>query len=143
MKEWSIHDKSGKWLLMYLFNKMNYAMLNFDADNKKLAIQFARKLLKKFGNDYAIYFRRSSSGRGFHFTVCDAKTKIPIFLPKEMVMRIRKQIGDDYGRISADKVRMRQGRVISILFDFKNKRSAGMWRRLKSVNQIRKMRVKR
>jgi len=51
MKEWTIYDKSGKWLLMDLFNKMNYAMLNFDADNKKLAIEFARKLLKKFGKN--------------------------------------------------------------------------------------------
>ena len=116
-------------------------MLNFDADNKKLALKFARKLLKRFGKSYEIYFRRSSSGRGFHFVV--AKNKIPLFLPKEMVMKIRKQIGDDYGRIKADEIRMRQGRVISILFDYKNNKQAGRWIRLRSIRQIKNMKVKR
>ena len=141
MKEWTIDDKSGKWLLMEIFNKIGYAMLNFDADSKKLALRFAKKLLKKFGKDYEIYFRRSSSGRGFHFVV--AKNRIPLFLPKEMVMKIRRQVGDDYGRIRADEIRMKQGRVISILFDYKNNKQAGRWIRLRSIKQIKSMRVKR
>jgi hypothetical protein len=142
VREWSIHDKSGKWLLMDLFNKMDYAMLNFDADNKKLAFKFAKKLLKKFGKDFDIYFRRSSSGRGFHFVVCDSKTKIPLYLPKAMVLKIRKQVGDDYGRIAVDKIRIRQDRVISILFDNKNNKNAGKWIKLKTLKQIRNMKVK-
>jgi hypothetical protein len=60
-----------------------------------------------------------------------------------MVLKIRKQVGDDYGRIAVDKIRIRQDRVISILFDNKNDRNAGRWIKLKSLKQIKKMKVRK
>ncbi|MGC9059566.1 MAG: hypothetical protein ACP5H3_04150, partial [Candidatus Aenigmatarchaeota archaeon] len=57
------------------------------------------------------------------------------------ILRLRKRYKDCYGRIRADKIRMKQGRIISILFDYKNFKKAGEWKLLKNLSQIRKERM--
>jgi hypothetical protein len=137
-REFTISDKKGKYLIQYLFNKYGYAPLNFDADSKKHAIEIAKRILKRF-KDYQIYYRRSSSGKGFHFVI--TINGFPVYLPKQEILRLRKRYKDCYGRIRADKIRMKQGRIISILFDYKNFKKAGEWKLLKNLNQIRKERM--
>ena len=114
---------------MFKMLKKGYAPLNFDADNKKQAIKIAKELKKRFGKRYTILFRKSSSRRGYHFTVF--KDGKQLFLPAKKVLSIRKKCHDCYGRIEADELRIKHKLPISILFNHKNLREATAWRELK------------
>lgn len=125
--------KNNKWILHYLFSKFGYAPLNFDTDNKKHAKIVAKKLLKTFGKPYEIYYRISSSGRGMHFKVM--LNGMDLYLPKDVVLKIRKRLRDDYSRVKIDRFRFESNSPISILFDKKQiahgekiKREAGKWK---------------
>ena len=120
----------------YEFFKKGFAPLNFDADDKSQALKIARKLRKMFGKKkgYAILMRKSSSRRGWHFTVF--KDGKQLFLPIKKVLKLRKKIGDCYGRLRCDIVRAKHGLPISILFDHKAKvgkkiKFATSWKELK------------
>jgi hypothetical protein len=118
--------------------KEGKAPLNFDADNKKIAMGIARNLLKRFGvrKNYQIYFRKSSSRRGYHFIVL--KKGKQLFLKIRGVIIIRNQIGDCYGRLECDRLRARYTDLpISILFHHKNSRDATAFRELRYISQIK------
>jgi hypothetical protein len=66
---------------------------------------------------YKILYRRSSSGKGFHFTVF--KNGKQLYLPVQQTLRIREQCGDCYGRLNFDKQRIKSKLRIGILFDHK------------------------
>jgi hypothetical protein len=118
---------------LFAMMKKGYAPLNFDADSKKQARMTARKLKERYGN-CTILFRKSSSRRGYHFTVF--KDGKQLFLKIKDALRERRRCMDCYGRLRADEVRARHGLSISILFDSKNFKSATQWRELKSLSQL-------
>jgi len=130
--------KWDTWLEQWMKNQEGLAMLNFDADSKKHAIKIASILLKIF-KGCEIYWRRSSSGRGFHFVV--AINKRPVYVPKEIALALRQYCYDCFGRLSVDKIRLKQGRQISILFSWKNGKRAGEWERLNRVKDIREVKM--
>ena len=115
------------------------AMLNFDADNKKHAVKIASILLKIF-KTCEIYWRRSSSRKGFHFVV--ALNRRPVYVPKEIALALREYCYDCFGRLNVDRIRIRQGRQISILFSWKNGMRAGDWKKLEKVKDIREVRMR-
>jgi len=108
--------------------KRGYSPLNFDADDVFSAIRIGIKLLIRFRN---VEYRVSSSGRGLHFRVLDENGNV-LYLPSERVFRIREEIGDDPGRLFWDRIKLkvRNWRPISVLFDTKNGKRAGEWKRL-------------
>jgi hypothetical protein len=121
-----------------LFEKLQkgLAPLNFDADNRKNAKRIARNLLKRFGKrkGYQIFFRKSSSRRGYHFTVF--KDGRQLFLTIRGSIKIRHTLGDCWGRIDCDKLRAKHNLPISILFHHKNRKEATVYRELKFINQV-------
>jgi hypothetical protein len=111
-----------------LFAKLRkgLAPLNFDVDSKKQAKVVLRRLKRRFkAPKYIILKRKSSSGRGYHFFVFTAEQK-QLFLPARKVLRIRKAVGDCYGRLKADECRAKAKLPISILFHHKNLKTAGV-----------------
>jgi hypothetical protein len=110
--------------------RRGYAPLNFDADSKKHALKIARALKKKYGKkeDYAIMFRKSSSRRGFHFTIFYRGKQL--FLPVDEILKIRKRCFDCYGRLKADIKRAKWKLPISILFHHKNLKNTTAYREL-------------
>lgn len=108
-----------------LLAKIGYSPLNFDADTIFTSLRLARNLERKYNN---ILMRKSSSGRGWHFKVMDGKTTR--FLPSLETVEIRDDLGDDYGRLKCDRIRLLMGLDIGILADYKNGKYAGEWERL-------------
>jgi len=130
--------KWDTWLEQWVNSRRGEAPLNFDADTKRRAIELASKLKKVF-HGCEIYWRRSSSGRGFHFAVAlDGK---PVYVPKALALALRHYCGDCYGRLKVDSIRLRQGRQISILFSWKNGFKAGAWRKLDRIKAIREVKI--
>jgi hypothetical protein len=121
---------------MFRMRKIGYAPLNFDADSKTRAKEIARRLLKSKYNKgrYKIFFRKSSSRRGYHFFVF--KDGLALFLPVKKVLRIRKIYKDCYGRLRADRLRAERGMVISILFHHKSGKSATPLRELNKLSDL-------
>lgn len=114
--------------------KKGYSPLNFDADDPFEAFNIAIKLYVRFKN---VEYRKSSSGRGFHFRVLDDKGDV-LYLPSKEVYEIRKEIGDDKGRLFWDSVKLRykKWRPISVLFDSKNGKRASGWKKLDVIGII-------
>jgi hypothetical protein len=118
--------------------KQGFAPLNFDADYKKMALAIGRNLLKRFGKrkNYQIFFRKSSSRRGYHFTVF--KNGKQLFLTVIGVLRIRNSIGDCYGRLNCDRLRAKYTKLpISILFNHKNRKDTTAYKEFKFLKQIK------
>jgi hypothetical protein len=116
--------------------EFGFAPLNFDADSKVIALAIGRKLLKiAFHRKWRIMFRKSSSRRGFHFTVF--KNDKQLFLPFKEVLKIREKIGDCYGRLDMDRLRAKKGYKISILFNKKNYKQASEWEELYYLNELK------
>ena len=111
------------------------APLNFDADSKSHAKKIARYIKKLYSSKgYTILFRKSSSRRGYHFTIL--KDGRQLFLPIKKALKIRKKCFDCFGRIRADRIRAKHGLSISILFDNKNLKNATMWKELKHLKDL-------
>lgn len=126
------------WLEQWKKSEEGLGMLNFDADSKKHALKIASHLLKVF-KGCEIYFRRSSSGKGFHFVVAvDGK---PLYVDKRLALALRQYCGDCYGRIRVDRQRLAKGRQVSILFSWKNGRKAGKWVKIEKLKQLREVRM--
>lgn len=113
LKDW----EKNKWILHYLFSKFGYAPINIDTDNRDHAKKVAKKLYSTFKKPYEIYYRISSSGKGVHFKVM--LCGMDLFLPKDIVLKIRERLFDDYNRVRIDKFRFGGNAPISILFDRK------------------------
>jgi len=120
-------------------SEMGFAPVNFDADGIRQSRKLAKKVLEMFSG-YDVYFRKSSSGRGYHFIVADGNRTL--YLPKKMVLNLRKACGDCFGRLRVDGQRIADGGQISILFNWKNGRSAGKWKKLRRISQIKQCRTK-
>ncbi|MCS7106235.1 MAG: hypothetical protein NZ942_02885 [Candidatus Aenigmarchaeota archaeon] len=117
-------EEQSKFLLdrktFFEMHEKGLAPLNFDADDKKQAKKIARILKRMFkGKRYCILVRRSPSKKGFHFTIF--KDGKQLFLEKNKVLRIRKKVGDCYGRLECDILRSKFNLPIGILFNHKAK----------------------
>jgi hypothetical protein len=116
--------------------RIGYAPVNFDSDNKKQAKATAKHLLIFFHHkSFEIYWRKSSTRRGYHFTVFQNGRQL--FLPAQISIAIREQAGDCYGRLKADKQRIEHGLPIGVLFNGKNGKEATAWRKLVTVKSLK------
>ncbi|MHA1580962.1 MAG: hypothetical protein ACTSYM_00425 [Candidatus Baldrarchaeia archaeon] len=110
--------------------KKGYSPLNFDCDSKERAIEMAKNLYNYFYKlGYEVWWRRSSSGRGFHFTIVKNGKQVYVLTGKALFLR--KKFGDCYGRLKCDILRNRYSKLgTGILFNIKNSRFAGEWTEL-------------
>jgi len=111
-------------------SKKGYSPLNFDVDTKEWALEVAKNLHNYFTKlGYEVWWRRSSSGRGFHFTIMKDGKQVYVLTGKALFLR--RKFGDCYGRLKCDILRNRYSKLgTGILFNIKNGRFAGEWRKL-------------
>jgi len=111
-------------------SKKGYSPLNFDVDSKIQAIDMAIKLSNFFEKrGYEVYWRRSSSGRGFHFTIMKDGKQAYFLVGKALFFR--EKFGDCRGRLRCDKLRNKYSKLgTGILFNIKNGKFSGEWKRL-------------
>jgi hypothetical protein len=97
--------------------------IGLDYDEIKQGIR-ALKIFRTLGMKGK--YRKSSSGRGYHFRI-----KTNHKCSKEINLQIRYMLGDCYGRYMGDVRRLQHGlKEFDILFDHKKGKKSGKWRRI-------------
>ena len=101
--------------------------LKLDADSPLKALRIAHKLSAHESLFPDAQQRRSSSGKGWHFRVKSFKTGA------RKNIKYRQLLGDCWGRLRADKIRLKLNQPTNVLFEWKNGKQAGNWHKLNII----------